>query len=67
MLIKEPAEPWAHSRARSLFPSLASPFTPFRFRSLSSFYFMVSLFKGLSFVFRETVGLSHSSVEWTYC
>lgn len=34
---------------------------------LSSFYFMVSLFKGLSFVLWKAVRLSRPFMEWTYC
>lgn len=35
--------------------------------SLSSFYFMVSLFKGLPFVLWKAERLNRPFVEWTYC
>lgn len=68
VLIKEPAGSCAHARACSYIPTpLSTPFTQFYCRSLSSFYFMVSVFKGLSFVLWKAVRLSRPFVEWTYC
>lgn len=53
---------------RSYMPTpVSTPFTQFCSWSLSSFYFMVSVFKGLSFVLWKAVWLSHPFVEWTYC
>lgn len=68
VLIKDPAGPWAHARACSYIPTpLSTQFTQFCSWSLSSFYFMVSVFKGLSFVLWKAARLSRPFVEWTYC
>lgn len=67
-LIKEPAGPCAHAWACFYIPTPPSAaFTRFCSRSLSSFYFMVSVFKGSSFVSWKAEWLSHPFVEWTYC
>lgn len=68
VLIVEPAGPCAHARACSSIPApLSAAFTQFCSRCLSSFYFMVSVFKDSSFVLWKAERLSHPFEEWTHC
>lgn len=59
--------PWCSFSGLFYIPTaLTAPFTQFYSWILSSFYFMVSVFKGLSFVSWKAVRLSRPFVEWTY-